>query len=142
IAFNPDGTVQLCYPEGGDGKGAPAARPDAADEVRYPRDKKVFVLDSAGLQAFVLAASTKPLPAYDEWRSPGEDHPWAAVREGGAWRWHFDGREFTRYPRDRGRVEPREGAPEPMRKLCEFFKGRAEFDAVQVIAFPVTDAPK
>jgi serine/threonine protein kinase len=137
IAFNPDGTVQLCYPEGADGQKAPVARPDVRADVRYPRDKDVFILDTAGLQVFVLAASVKPLPPYEEWRSQIDAIPWAAVPEGGAWRWHFDGREFIRYPQERGRVEPKEPAPEALRKLSDFFRSRSEFDAVQLVAFPV-----
>jgi hypothetical protein len=141
IAFNPKGSeaglVQLCQPEGPDGRGAEAVRPDPRTRVRSPN----FIPDAVGLQAFVLAASTKPLPPYGEWRSRA-DPPWEGVKEGGPWRWHFDGREFIPFPRDRGRVEPREAVPEPLRKLCEFFKGRAEFEAVQVIAFPVVDDRK
>jgi hypothetical protein len=143
IAFNPKGSeagpVQLCQPEGADGLGAEAVRPERRTEVRYP---SYFIPDAVGLQAFVLAASTKPLPPFKDWRSQAGPIPWEGVKDGGTWRWHFDGREFTRFPLDRGRVEPKEDVPEPLRKLCEFFKGRAEFEAVQVIAFPVADAQK
>jgi hypothetical protein len=143
IAFNPRGseagTVQLCQPEGADGLGAEAVRPERRTEVRYPN---YFIPDAVGLQAFVVAASTKPLPSFKDWRSKAGPLPWEGVKEGGAWRWHFDGREFIRFPQDRGKLEPKEGVPEPLRKLCEFFKGRAEFEAVQAIAFPVADAPK
>ena len=141
IAFNPKssqaGIVQLCQPEGEDGQGADAVRPDQSMDVRYPHH---FVPDAVGLQVFVVAASTKPLPPFRVWRSEADPIPWDGGKDGGAWRWHFDGREFTRFPVDRGRVEPMEDVPESLRKLCEFFKGRAEFEAVQVIAFPVTDA--
>jgi hypothetical protein len=139
IAFNPKGseagTVQLCQPEGPDGLGAEAVRPDRRTEVRYPN---YFIPDAVGLQAFVLAGSTKPLPPFKDWRSQAGPPPWEGGKEGGTWRWHFNGRQFTRFPRERGRVEPKEDVPEPLRKLCEFFKGRAEYEAVQVIAFPVT----
>jgi hypothetical protein len=141
IAFNPDGTEQLCHPEGPDGQGEPAARPDAGAEVRYPKGDHVFVLDAKGLQAFVLAASTKPLPPYSEWRSQFDAIPWKAVPEGGSWRWHFDGREFIRFPQERGKVEPREAAPRPLRELCDFFRSRTEFEAVQLVAFPVVGQP-
>jgi hypothetical protein len=141
IAFNPDGSEQLCHPEDADGHGTPTVPPDARAQVRYPEDQ-AFVLDAAGLQAFVLAASTKPLPPYAQWRSRAGAIPWTENTDGGAWRWHFDGRAFTRFPQERGRVEPKAGAPEPLKKLCAFFQGRAEFDAVQVIAFPVTDDQK
>jgi hypothetical protein len=144
IAFNPDGPeiVQLCHPEGADGQGAADARPERGAEVRFPRDQSVFVLDVTGLQAFVLAASTKPLPPYAEWQRRAGAIPWKGAKEGGAWRWQFDGREFLQFPKERGRVEAKADVPPALRKLCEFFKGRAEFDAVGVIAFPVTDDRK
>jgi tRNA A-37 threonylcarbamoyl transferase component Bud32 len=140
IAFNPDGPelVQLCHPEGADGQGAADARPEKAADVRYPRDQSVFILDAVGLQAFVLAASTKPLPPYAQWRRQAGAIPWKGATEGGPWRWYFDGRQFGRYPLERGRLEPKAEAPAPLRTLCEFFKGRAQFDAVRAIAFPVT----
>jgi hypothetical protein len=141
IAFNPDGSEQLCYPDDADGQAAPAARPEARPEFRYPQDRHVFVLDAVGLQAFVLAASAKPLPPYAQWRSRAGAAPWEAVRVGGAWRWHFDGREFVRYPRERGKIEPKQAAPEPLRKLCDFFRSRPEFDTVQLVAFPVVGKP-
>jgi serine/threonine protein kinase len=147
IAFNPAGAEieQLCLPEDTDGKGAAEARPEVCAEVRYPRDQSVFVLDTAGLQAFVLAASTKPLPPYAQWRRQAGAIPWKGAKGakgGGAWRWQFDGREFLRFPKDRGTLLPREDAPRPLRDLCEFFKSRTEFDAVQAIAFSVTDDRK
>jgi tRNA A-37 threonylcarbamoyl transferase component Bud32 len=141
IAFNPDGTDQLCHPENPDGHGALAVRPDARAEVRYPQDDRVFVLDATGLQAFVLAASAKPLPPYAEWRSRAGEIPWKAVQEGGAWRWYFDGREFSRFPQERGKIESKEAAPKPLRELFDFFKNRTEFEAVQLVAFPVVGEP-
>jgi hypothetical protein len=140
IAFNPKdseaGMVQLCQPEDADGKAAEGVRPKQLTEVRY---SQYFIPDAAGLQAFVLAASTQPLPPFKEWQP---EIPWEGVKDVGAWTWHFDGREFVRLPQDRGRVEPKGGVPESFRKLCEFFKGRSEFEAVQAIAFPVAEGQK
>jgi serine/threonine protein kinase len=68
VAFNPDGTEQLCYPEAATEEQARAAVPPKVLELRFPRDGGKFVLDQAGLQAFVLVASSRPLPAYAEWR--------------------------------------------------------------------------
>jgi hypothetical protein len=137
IAFNPDGTVQLCHPAGDNGAGAPATPPARGAEVRYPPEAQAFVLDSPGLQAFVLAASTKPLPPYRAWPPGDSAIPWEAVKDGGAWRWHFDGHAFARFPRERGRLEAREGVPPPLEKLRDFFMKRPEFEAIQIIAFPV-----
>jgi hypothetical protein len=137
IAFNPDGQDQLCYPEDAGGHGAPAASPAVRTEVRYPQEQSVFVLDSTGLQVFVLAVSTQPLAPYGEWRSRVGTLPWKPVPEGGVWRWHFDGRGFRRLPQERGRIEPKEAPPKPLQDLCDFFKSRAEFETIQVVAFPV-----
>jgi tRNA A-37 threonylcarbamoyl transferase component Bud32 len=143
IAFNPKGSeaglVQLCQPEGTDGLGAETVRPDRHPEVRYP---SYFIPDSVGLQAFVLAASRKSLPSFKDWRSRAGPLPWEGVKDGGAWCWQFDGREFRRFPEHRGRLEPKGDVPEPLRKLCAFFKGRTEFEVVQVFAFPVADEQK
>jgi len=90
----------------------------------------------------VLAASTKPLPPFKNWQSRAGQPPWEGVKDGGAWRWHLDGGEFRRFPEHRGRLEPKGDVPEPLRKVCEFFKGRTEFEAIQVFAFPVADEQK
>jgi hypothetical protein len=142
IAFNPKGSetglVQLWQPEGAAGQEAEAVRPERRWEVRPP----YFIPDAVGLQVFVLAASTKPLPPFKDWQSQAGPLPWKGVEEGGVWRWHFDGRQFSRFPLERGRIEPREAVPKSLQKLVYFFTGRAEFEAVEVIAFPVADAKK
>ena len=69
IAFNPDGTEQLCHPafDGTDPLGARKVVPPESNEVRFfPDDKGYFNLDSAGLQVFVLVVSAHPLPASAE----------------------------------------------------------------------------
>src|SRR5204862_3013820 len=108
IAFNPPGTKegleQLCLPADAEGTGARGTRPDKQAKVRYPPDDGLFRVETAGLQAFVLAASTKPLPTYDEWREKAGDIPWAGVKDGGAFGWRLDGAEFVRFPKERGEV--------------------------------------
>jgi len=139
IAFGPagtkEGTEQLCQPDDEAGEGARTAKPEKRPAVRYPREGGVFVVDAPGLHVFVLAASTRPLPPYAEWAG---EPPWSGVGDGGNTRWHSDGGEFSRFPRERpGKV--RIDVPEPLRKLRDWFKARPEFDAVQIFAFPVTD---
>ncbi|MFL5243879.1 MAG: tetratricopeptide repeat protein [Gemmataceae bacterium] len=140
IAFNPDGTEQLCHPawEGDRPQEARAVRPEPVTEVRFfPNDKDVFALDSGGLQVFVLVTSTQPLPPYAEWRSGIAKIPWKLVSHGGEWRWQFDGREFTQLPVERGKRAEREAEPQVLSDLCAFFRERPEFEAVQAVAFPV-----
>jgi hypothetical protein len=146
IALNPRGSdaavEQLCQPEDSTGNGADDVRPSRRDEVHYPRDSHDFFVDAVGLQVFVLAASTRPLPAYGQWRAKAGKIPWEGRKDAGTWRWQFDGQTFTRFPRERGRVEPREGVPEELQKLRDFFTDQPDFEAVLIIAFPVADDPK
>jgi serine/threonine protein kinase len=141
IAFSPagtkEGTEQLCQPDDEAGEGARSAEPKKRTGVRYPREGGVFVVDAAELRVFVLGPATRPLPPYETWRNQARDIPWTGVTDGGNARWHSEGNEFTRLPRDRGDVVI--GVPEPLRALRDWFKRRPEFDAVQILAFPVTD---
>jgi serine/threonine protein kinase len=145
IAFNPKGSdagpEQLCQPDDESGGGARTIRPQQRAEVRYPRDDGRFAVDAVGLQVFVLAVSTKPLPPYEEWRSKAGTLPWTGMESGGKERWHWDGRELDRLTRERGIVErtPKpEGPPRELQSLCDWFKARPEFEVVQVVAFPVS----
>ena len=147
IAFNPDGTEQLCspedpdlpavhYPEHKDRARAMAAPPARAAELSFPRDQ-FFEPGVPGLQVFVLVASAEPLPPYPEWRSSVGPVPWNPGEYRQPWRWHFDGQEFARLPAERGaRVE--RGVPKGFKELCEFFRSRPRREAVRALAFPVS----
>jgi hypothetical protein len=146
IAFNPHGSKeaeQLCYPEDElGGVGAATTAPEAKSKIQYPRPMYTFQVEPAGLQAFVLAASSKPLPPYQEWRAKVDSIPWQPEKDVAFGRWYFDGKSFARFPRDRGRVETKEYTPPSFENLCRFFKNRLEFDSVQAIAFVVTNDQK
>jgi serine/threonine protein kinase len=131
IAFNPDGKEQLCYPS------QATAVPPAAAEVDYPASKSRYfsLTDGVGLQAFVLLASRKPLPSYQEWRALAGAPPWQSVKAEGVWR--FDGHQLDLIGLQRGQERPREAPPKPLEALCAFFKERAHVDAVQILAFAV-----
>jgi serine/threonine protein kinase len=139
IAFNPDGTEQLCHPEDqNDAERAKATRPAPSADFRFPqKETNFFELDVVGFQAFVLAASTRPLPPYAEWRSQIGTIPWQPVKADGVWR--FEGHNIVQLPRPRGTVRERGGPPKPLQDLCDFFKNRPEFERIQVFAFPVTN---
>jgi hypothetical protein len=145
IALNPpssDIAEQLCQPEDEGGKKGNIIPPSRQTEVQYPRGTKGFQVDAVGLQVFVLAATTKPLPPFKEWQNKAGEIPWEGGKDGGTSRWHFDGREFVRYPRERGRVVPLTGEPNSLLKLRDFFRKRPDFDVVQIVAFPVVDDRK
>ena len=118
--------------------GARKTVPPEVTEFRFfPDDKEYFNLDSAGLQVFVLVVSTKPLPAYAEWRAGNGRVAWRAVPHGGDERWQFDGKTFSRLSEERGIRQERDAVPPPLRELCESFKSLPGLDAVRVVAFPV-----
>src|SRR5262249_40800408 len=85
IAYRPDGTEDLCFPEN------PATVPPLTDEPKYPPPgtKNHYGLEEgAGLMAFVLVVSRQPLPAYAEWRRDRGDSQWRSTRapSGVVWR--------------------------------------------------------
>jgi tRNA A-37 threonylcarbamoyl transferase component Bud32 len=158
LAYNPDGEEQLCYPADR------SVAPPAKRQFTYPNlDDHYFGLnDGLGMQAFVLVASAEPLPPYDTWKQRAGNAPWKAFAANGVWQ--FDGEAFTALPRERGQERPRptfptdavaflaqtpaapfsgipwgvfyNGPPRPVIDLGQFFRNR-DFDAVQLLAFPV-----
>jgi serine/threonine protein kinase len=147
IAFNPDGTEQLCYPEDPllaaviypehkESARAMIAPPAKTQEVQFPQDL-FFEPGVAGLQAFVLIASSQPLPAYAQWRSQVGPIPWGPNAYRQTWRWRFDGQSFDPLPIERGkRVEL--GVPSEFKELCNFIQAHPQAEAVQALAFPVS----
>jgi serine/threonine protein kinase len=73
IAFRPDGTEELCFPESEDEMATLTDRP------RYPsvsRGVNYGLNEGEGLQVFALVASSRPLPAYKAWRPKCGRAPW------------------------------------------------------------------
>ncbi len=132
IALNPDGKDQLCLPSQATGA------PPRAGQMVYPLDSKYFPLtDGLGLQAFLLVASRKPLPAYAEWKGRGGLR-WESVRADDSSVWRFDGRTFELQSGGRrGAPRERSGPPRPFEELCKSVARLPDVDAVQAIAFSV-----
>ena len=61
FALNPDGSVQLCYPESDT-----EVQPAPLLRLKYPSDEDLAfgLTDGTGHQAFVLATSDTPLPSF------------------------------------------------------------------------------
>jgi hypothetical protein len=136
IALNPNGKDQLCLPAGGRSPDAPRR------ELDFPEDPKDYfdLTDGVGVQAFVLVASDRPLPAYDAWKSqlPG----------GLAWSppvgdaiWTYDGPPTSDPARRRGQVRGdivrRQVASEGLVSLCDRLRRSPGVAAVHAVAFPV-----
>jgi hypothetical protein len=144
IAFNPDGNEQYCYPKDKSNKPVvPVPTLDFLYPPPVPGSINCFRLnDGTGLQAFVLVASNRPLPAYDRWRAATGRAPWKRVQALGVW--HYNGRELGQLEpafQVRGQEELREvGAPAALDELYRFFKRIPDVDAVEILAFPVRAA--
>jgi serine/threonine protein kinase len=169
MAYNPNGKPQLCSPEN------PDEAPKPLQELNYPAQPTgYFPLndnESGGLQAFVLAASPRPLESYRVWSRRVGTPPWDHFQEPGVWR--FDGEAFHLLTPARGPIHVRgrlplavsllgvdpspslasfpwgelylnrpDGAPLGLVNLCSFFTQRMrQGDALEVIAFPVQVKP-
>jgi serine/threonine protein kinase len=131
VALNPDGKDQLCHPK------QPTEEPARVVEVGFPsRAEDYFRLgEEPGLQAFVVVASRKPLPAYAQW-SDRIRWPWKRVTADGVWR--FDGRWIHLVSnKDRGVVASISDSPRPFRDICEYLSKLHGIEVSQAIAFPV-----
>jgi len=85
IAFRPDGTEEICFPELED------EAPPLTERPGYPSVSvglQYGLNEGAGLHAFVLVASAQPLPPYAEWRRTQGASPWqkSAAQAGVVWR--------------------------------------------------------
>jgi hypothetical protein len=143
IAYRPDGTEELCFPEDAN------APPPRTDRPRYPSvkpDETYGLEEGEGLMAFALVVSRHPLPAYAEWRKQRGASPW---RKADAQRdvvWRYDGRELLAVTpeepagaRAKGR---RLGDAGPLAELVGWLRQAPEVEAVAAVAFPVLPAEK
>ena len=132
FALNPDGEVQLCHPS------KKTEPPPRLDEIVYPGGNLYFPFtDGTGFQAFVLIASSRPLPAFAEWDGQRTLH-WKTVEANDAGIWRFDGHEFTPVTLEqRGTPRPHAGPPRPFEEVCQSVTKLSGVDAVHAFAFPV-----
>lgn len=130
IALNPDGRVQLCLPPSED-----EVPKRMEGHFVYPDLNSAWSLtDGPGQQAFVLLASSRPLPSFRRWQEAAGLLPWRATSlDSSVWR--FDG-EQLREGLLRGTIEHLE-LGHALPDVCAWLQRRGEFEAVRVIAFPV-----
>lgn len=136
IGFNFDGKEQLLWPTRE--QEAPAQR----TTLDFPenRNERWDLNDKAqsGLQAYVVAASSKPLPPYREWRTGRTGVSWQPLPPGKTV-WEAD--PEGAYPLtqglspDRGSIKKVAGGP-PLAELCQALLGGG-VEVVEAIAFPV-----
>jgi serine/threonine protein kinase len=171
IAFNPDGSVQLCHPA------HELLVPHRLTALSFPDDPiQGFTLnDAVGQQVFALIASTTPLSAYADWRDRLlEPIPWSPMSPAGVLRLRGDLTErpgFGGIPRraTESMVEAPAGdapcgggepppdvpgdvvdiqgevkpldGPNAIEVLVRYLRERSGADVVEVMSFPVLPKP-
>jgi hypothetical protein len=136
IALNPNGKDQLCLPAGGIVSSSPRRQLD------FPKDPADYfgLTDGVGLQAFVVVAFDRSLPAYETWKAqvPG-GLAWTPVDQEGLWT--YDSAAPSDVARFRGQLRGeilrRESAPEALVNLCDRLRRSPGVSLVRAVAFPV-----
>ncbi len=146
IAFRPDGTDELCDPDD------ESAWPPRKQQPGYPPPSKsgerYGLAEGAGLYAFALVVSRKPLPPYDEWKRRVGPIPWSArlpCEPGVVWRDDDAGLEplVAGDPDEiRGKGVKAGGSGASVAKLASWLRGLPDVDVVTVEAFPVEPATR
>jgi serine/threonine protein kinase len=137
IAYRPDGTEELCFPE------KENEVPPLTDRPRYPvtdPEMRIELNEGPGLCAFVLVARSKPLPPYAEWRKERGESPWTRSDALAGVVWRHDGTTLKAYtpedPEARGKGHEVRGAGE-LPRLVEWLRQETEAEAVSAVAFAV-----
>ncbi|MGH7169564.1 MAG: serine/threonine-protein kinase [Gemmataceae bacterium] len=137
IAFRPDGTEEVCFPENEDDA------PPLTDRPCYPsasRGVNYGLNEGEGLQMFALVVSSKPLPSYKTWRAGRGASPWrkSATPRGVVWR--DDGTDVEALMADpavaRGKGQQVSGKT-PVVKLTDWLRQAPETEAVAAVGFAV-----
>jgi serine/threonine protein kinase len=132
FALNADGEVQLCDPK-------PNELPERKEWIRFPSvaTKYFGLTDGPGEQAFVIVATTRPLPSFEKWSGrDGIKEQWKPTAADGVW--SYDGHWIKRVDSvPRGEPRDHTGHPPGFLKVGEYLKNRSDVEAIQGIAFPV-----
>jgi hypothetical protein len=141
IGFTFEGKEQLLWPMDDEGVPSDSLAPPRSKELHLPPGEKRLYLDDdakSGLQMYVVAASSRELPPYAEWRRERKGVAWKQLPAGKTV-WEADAKGTYEVVKglgaDRGSIREAAGMP-PLSSLCRsLLSGRVE--AVEAIAFPV-----
>jgi serine/threonine protein kinase len=137
VAFRPDGTDDICFPEKEDEVPQPTHRP------RYPSDSQQFEYgldEGEGLQVFAVVVSSQPLPGFKEWKDSLGKSPWGhfEATSGIVWRGDNEGLDaLTAIPGDnRGKGHEIPGKTQ-VSKLIAWLRQDPKVEDVLAVGFPV-----
>jgi hypothetical protein len=140
IAFRPDGTEEVCFPEDANTPPpltAQPAYPSVTVGVSYELN------EGEGLMVFALVGGRRPQPAYAAWRRQWAPCPWRKTAAQRDVVWSYDGRQLLPFTPDdtRGPGRALKGA-DPLKKLIDWLRATPDVEVVSVVAFPVLPAAK
>jgi hypothetical protein len=137
IAYRPDGTEELCFPEKED------VAPPLTDEPRYPSATAAVrygLNEGPGLHAFVLVVSVKPLPPYTQWRRQRGASPWRKSDAQAGVVWRLDGASLRAHtaadPDARGKGQEVRGVG-ALPQLADWLRQGEGVETVSAVAFAV-----
>ncbi|MEO1524241.1 MAG: serine/threonine-protein kinase [Planctomycetota bacterium] len=139
IAFNPDGAVQLCYPE----EGEQHVQVEPTKQIKYPAslDQVFPFTDGPGQQVFLVVWSSQPMGSFANWLPNIGDVSNLSDKTSGRWVWADN--DLDSWSVDGPGIFTR-GAPQPSRakrgsemlvKLCQRLE--ASGHGVYAVSFPV-----
>jgi hypothetical protein len=138
IAYRPNGTEELCFPERDSEPPALTNQPgygSVTDNVAYN------LTEGVGLEVFMLVVSRKRLPAYTEWRTARGASPWRSTPALPGLVWRYDGEELIPYTEaiaagQRGKGREIQGGG-LVGQLAAWLRQAPDIDTVAGIGFPV-----
>ncbi len=139
IAFRPDGTADVCFPEKDD------EPPPLTDRPRYPSKSlgnNYGLEEGTGLQVFALVVSSQPLPSFKEWWSQRKGCPWKKNEAPPDVVWRADGIEDVEALTEDNPSGTRSKGKEvkgktPVAQLADWLRQTPGIETVQVLGFAV-----
>jgi hypothetical protein len=142
IAFRPDGTDDLCFPEKAD------EEPPLTQRPAYPfasQDVNYGLNEGEGLEVFAVVVSSRPLPAYKAWRAGRGAPPWGTHAATPDVVWWDDGTDLLPLTAD-GSLERAAGqevrGKTPVARLAAWLRQAPEVEAVAAVGFAVLPRDK
>lgn len=137
LAYRPDGTEELCYPERDTETPPLDARP------RYPsvsRGLDYGLNEGVGLHVFLLVVSNQELPSYRAWRDEHGKAPWTRCQSAPGIVWSDDGTDIRAHtvedPLAQRAPQAVEGKTD-LARLTDWWRQKRGVEGVRAIGFAV-----